>query len=184
MKGFIKSKKGLILLATLVVAAAAAVGGYAYFTSTGSGSGTATVGSASTWTPTIGSESGGPMYPGGDATTYETETYAFTNSSAQAQEKLNQVVISVANSNGSPWASSTTAFPSEDACDASDFQLSLDGTTWATAGGSVTDTSIAQDLAAGATSATHTVHIRMVDSGDAQDNCQGLTNVPLYYSAS
>ena len=37
MKRFIKSKKGIALLATLVVAAAAAVGAYAYLTSNGSG---------------------------------------------------------------------------------------------------------------------------------------------------
>jgi hypothetical protein len=45
MKRFITSKKGIALLATLVVAAAAAVGAYAYLTTGGSGSGTATAGS-------------------------------------------------------------------------------------------------------------------------------------------
>lgn len=48
MKRFIKSKKGIALLATLVVAAAAAVGAYAYLTSAGSGSGTAQVGANTT----------------------------------------------------------------------------------------------------------------------------------------
>ena len=37
MKRFIKSKKGIALLATLVVAAVAAVGAYAYFTNNGLG---------------------------------------------------------------------------------------------------------------------------------------------------
>src|SRR2546423_5852004 len=46
MKKFIKSKKGLALLATLVVAVAASVGAYAYFTTSGSGSGNAQVGDA------------------------------------------------------------------------------------------------------------------------------------------
>ena len=44
---FLMSKKGVALLATLVVAAVAAFGAYAYFTAAGSGSGTASVGSAS-----------------------------------------------------------------------------------------------------------------------------------------
>ena len=48
----IKSKKGLVLLATLVVAAAATVGGYAYFTSSGSGVGSATVGTSTALTIT------------------------------------------------------------------------------------------------------------------------------------
>ena len=43
MKRFLKSKKGIALLATLAVAAMA-TGAFAYFTSTGSGSGNATVG--------------------------------------------------------------------------------------------------------------------------------------------
>jgi hypothetical protein len=60
---FLMSKKGVALLATLVVAAVAAFGAYAYFTAAGSGSGTASVGSAS------GIQlSGSPaatLYPGG-----------------------------------------------------------------------------------------------------------------------
>ena len=42
MKKFLKSKKGLALLAALVVAVAASVGAYAYWTTTGAGSGSAT----------------------------------------------------------------------------------------------------------------------------------------------
>ena len=45
MRRLFKTKKGLALLATLVVVAAAAVGAYAYFTSSGSGSGSAIAGS-------------------------------------------------------------------------------------------------------------------------------------------
>lgn len=140
------------------------------------------VGAPSPFTFTIGNASGGPMYPAGGAGTYETETYKVNNPSPGAQN-LNQVVIKVANANGSAWTSATTRFPLEDACDAGDFQLSLDGATWASPGASVTDTSIAGDIAAGGSSATHTLHIRMVDSKDGQDNCQNLTNVPLYFAA-
>lgn len=45
MKRFLKSKKGLALLATLVVVGASAIGAYAYLTDGGSGSGSATAGS-------------------------------------------------------------------------------------------------------------------------------------------
>jgi len=62
---FIKSKKGLVLLAVLVVAAAAAIGGYAYFSSTGSGSGTASVGTSSNIQ--LSSPLVGTLYPGGAA---------------------------------------------------------------------------------------------------------------------
>jgi hypothetical protein len=60
---FLKSKKGVAVLAMLVVAAVAAFGAYAYFTATGSGSGSATVGSSSNI-----QLSGSPvasLYPGG-----------------------------------------------------------------------------------------------------------------------
>lgn len=139
------------------------------------------VGVPSLFTFTIGNPSGGPMYPGGAAGTYETETYKVNNPSPGAQN-LNQVVISVANSNGSAWSSQTNG--AKPACSKNDFELSLNGSTWATAGSSVTDTSIAADLAGGASSAQHTVYIRMHDNGLNQDNCQGLTTVPLYYFAT
>jgi hypothetical protein len=64
MKRFIRSKKGLVLLATLVVAIAAASGAYAYFSSTGSGTGHATVGVSSPLVITSNPEPVGPLYPG------------------------------------------------------------------------------------------------------------------------
>ncbi len=139
------------------------------------------VGAPTLFTFTIGNASGGPMYPGGAAGTYETETYTVNNPSAGAQ-KLNQVIISVANSNGSAWSSQANG--AKPACSKNDFELSLDGSTWASAGTSVTDTGIAADLGGGASSAQRMVYIRMRDNSLNQDNCQNLTNVPLYYSAS
>jgi hypothetical protein len=65
MKKFIKSKKGIALLATLVVAAVTAVGAFAYFTSAGSGSGSATVGSPSASDIQLSSATVGDLYPGG-----------------------------------------------------------------------------------------------------------------------
>jgi hypothetical protein len=62
MKRLFKSKKGIALLATLVVAAAGAVAGYAYFTANGSGTGSATVGTASSIA--ISGTDTSALYPG------------------------------------------------------------------------------------------------------------------------
>ncbi|HEY0417439.1 MAG TPA: hypothetical protein VGC78_13735, partial [Gaiellaceae bacterium] len=59
----IKTKKGIALLAVLVVAAVAAIGGYAYFSSVGAGTGSASVGSSTPVVLTSTSVSG--LYPGG-----------------------------------------------------------------------------------------------------------------------
>ncbi len=179
----LKSKKGVVLLATLVVAAAAAIGAYAYFTSTGHGTGSATVGSATNWTVgETGSPSGGPLYP--DTGTYpagpfsgahvQTDTYTVTNGGSGSQNLAN-VAISVANANGSAW--SAQADLSKPACTAADFSVGgqAAGATW-------NDTTLAQDFAAG-DSHSSTVTVEMVDNGANQDNCQGVT-VPLYFSAS
>lgn len=175
----IKSKKGLALLATLAVAAVAAIGAYAYFTSTGTGTGSAQVGSASPWT--VG-ESGSPsgalaMYPNASIGTGDIQTHGYTvTNPSTGNQSLNQVVISIANSDGSAW--SAQADTSKPACTAADFSVGGQpiGTAW-------TDTSLAQDFAAGA-SHSATVTVQMIDNGFNQDNCQGLTNVPLYFSAS
>jgi hypothetical protein len=184
MKSFIKSKKGLVLLATLVVAAAAAIGAYAYFSSTGHGSGSASVGSSTAFTFTTGNETGA-MYPGGDSSTWATEDYTVNNPSTGAQ-KLHQVVVSIAGTDlsGNPTTFDITGTGGNADCTASDFELSVDGgTTWSAAGASATDTGIAADISAGGTSTTDTVTIRMIDTNANQDACQGAT-VPLYYSAS
>jgi hypothetical protein len=64
MKQFLTSKKGIVLLATMVAAVAAAVGAYAYFTSAGSGSGNATVGASSNIVITNDTPVAN-LYPGG-----------------------------------------------------------------------------------------------------------------------
>jgi hypothetical protein len=88
MKGFIKSKKGIALLATLVVLAAAAVGAYAYFTATGTGSGTATVGSTAN-DIYVTAATTGTVYPDGTShtltfTAYNYSTFAQSISSIHA----------------------------------------------------------------------------------------------------
>ncbi len=171
-------KRTLILLGAAVVAVGLAVGAYAYFTSSGTGSGQATVGTSTAFTVPTSNDLGGPLYPG-DTSAVASEDYKVHNPST-GHQNLIQVVISVANSNGSAWSVTGGGNP---ACTQDDFQLSLDNSTWAAAGTSVTDTAIAANLAGGADSATHTVYIRMIDSGANQDNCK-LATVPLYYSAS
>src|SRR5262249_46157887 len=65
MKKFFKSKRGLVLLATMVAAIAAAIGANAYFSSTGAGSGNATVGASTNIV--ITNDTVGNLYPGGAA---------------------------------------------------------------------------------------------------------------------
>jgi archaellin len=165
---FLKSRKGVALLAMLVVAAVAAVGAYAYFTSTGNGSGTGSTGSASTWTVTTDAHTGGPLFPGNGS---ESIAYHVANPGSGNQE-LNSVVIKVANANGSAWNNLT--------CTAADF--SVDGQA---GGASATDTygGPTNDVAP-ADSRSGSITLTMLDTGVAQDDCQGLTNVPLYISAS
>jgi hypothetical protein len=182
---FIKSKKGVALLATLAVAAIAAVGAFAYFSSTGHGSGAAKVGTSTAFTIASDAYTGGPLTPAGGPLTYESVKFRVTNPSSGAQN-LNQVVVSVAGTDGlgAPSTFSIAGTGGNPACTNGDFQLSVDnGTTWGAAGSSVTDTSNAADLAAGATSGDGTVLIRMIDTGANQDACQ-TADVPLYFAAS
>lgn len=86
---FIKSKKGLVLLATLAVAAAAAIGAYAYFTSTGHGTGSASVGTNAALTITqTGSVTG--MLPDSAA---HSVSYTIDNTATFSQN-LGEVTIS------------------------------------------------------------------------------------------
>jgi hypothetical protein len=60
---FLKTKKGVALLAALVVVAVSAVGAYAFFTASGTGTGSATVGHATT--VTLDGTITGTLYPDG-----------------------------------------------------------------------------------------------------------------------
>jgi hypothetical protein len=169
-----------IAVGATVGAAVIAGGGlaFAYFTSTGTGTGSATVGSATAWTVgESGTPTGGPLYPdhaiGG--ANVQTDSYTVTNGGSGSQN-LTQVVISVANANGSAWSS--RADGTLPACTAADFSVGGQtvGTPW-------TDTSLAGDFTAGQSKTTGSVTIEMIDNGLNQNNCQGVT-VPLYFSAS
>ncbi|HXZ62730.1 MAG TPA: hypothetical protein VEG62_08305, partial [Acidimicrobiales bacterium] len=140
MKRFMNKKVVAIGLAVgLTLGAAGAA--FAYFTSTGTGTGSATVGSATNWSVgESGTPSGGPLYPdasigvlGGHV---QTDSYTVKNV-ASGSQNLTQVVISVANSDGSAW----TSVPG---CSASDFSVGGQpvGTAW-------TDTSLAGDYTSG-----------------------------------
>jgi hypothetical protein len=68
---FLKSKKGIALLATLVVAASAAFGAYAYFTTSASGGGQATSGAPVSPIPMYQSGSVTGLEPGGSSANVE-----------------------------------------------------------------------------------------------------------------
>jgi hypothetical protein len=173
------TKKRAVAALCLIALLAVAGGAYAYFTSTGNGTGSGTVGSATNW-GVSSTTSGGPMYPG---TTSGDETVAVTiTNNGSGQQALNAFTISVANSNGSAWTSSTTSHPTENACSANDFALGGQ-----TASGSYTVTLTTPDNLAPGASYTDNVNLHMLDTGVPQDNCQGLsgsTAVPLYITAS
>ena len=176
MKRFMNKKVVAIgLAAGLTLGAAGAA--FAYFTSTGTGTGSATVGTAGAWTTLQTGSSGPSLYPDAaiGGTNVQTESYTVTNNGSGSQD-LNQVVISVANVDGSAWSSQTNI--NKPACNASDFSVGGEavGTSW-------TDTSLAGDYAAGATTSASHVTVELIDNGLNQDNCKGLT-VPLYFSAS
>ena len=171
------SKKGAMIALAAVATLVVAGGAIAYFTSTGSGTGSATVGSSTAFTVgETGTATGGPLYPDAavGGANIQTDPYTVTNPSKGSQN-LTQVVISVANSDGSAW--SVQGNTGKPACNASDFSVGAQpvGTAW-------TDTALAGDFTA-SQSKTGSVKVELIDNGANQDNCQGVT-VPLYFSAS
>lgn len=168
------TRKRLVGVVSLIAVLAVAGAAYAYFTSTGNGAGSGTVGAATNWGVTS-TTSGGPLYPGISAAD-QTVHVTIKNNGSGAQE-LNTFTISVAGSGGSTWTSSTTNYPSENACSAADFALGGQAGS-----GSYTVSGIADDLAPGASYNT-TVNLHMLDTGVPQDNCQNVT-APLYISAT
>jgi hypothetical protein len=171
------SKKGAMIALAAVASLAIVGAAIAYFTSTGTGTGTATVGTSTPWTVgETGTATGGPLYPDASigGANVQTDPYTVVNPSAGSQN-LTQVVISVANANGSAWSSQADL--TKPACTASDF--SVDGSA---VGAAHTDTGLAGDFTA-SQSKTGSVTVEMIDNGAIQDNCK-LVTVPLYFSAS
>lgn len=152
--------------AATAVIVGSAIGAFAFFTANGNGTGSATVGTSTSWVVTSTAVSGS-LTPGGPASTIQ---YYVTNPSS-GHQGLAQVVISVANSDGSPWTSVS-------GCSASDFII---GT--ATHGAAYTDTQLAGDFTPGQQQ-TASVTIQMWNNPTtSQDGCK-LATVPLYLQAS
>jgi hypothetical protein len=161
MKKFLKSKKGIALFATMVVAIATAVGAYAYFTSTGTGTGSATVGTTEDWTVDVANVSGGPLYPGSGL---ENKTYEVTNASV-GNQLLNEVTIEIAMADGDPWTDGD--------CSKADFSINGEA-----AGDTATDTygvDPANDYASGDGTGAIAFTVEMVDTHVIQDDCKNAT---------
>ena len=166
-------------MAAVAVASAALIGGtaaYAFWTSTGSGTGTATVGTSADWNVTTAPDAlNESLAPDGPTDSY---TITVQNDAAGTQQ-LHQLDVSVANSDGTPWAPlDANDDPIE--CSADDFQV---GT--AAAGGTFSITGLTDDILPGAANAnsSHTFTLQMVDTGLNQDGCKNIS-VPLYVHAS
>ncbi|HEY5304199.1 MAG TPA: hypothetical protein VIJ86_09105 [Acidimicrobiales bacterium] len=158
---------GAAVALTLGISGAA----FAFFTSSGTGTGTGVVGNAGAFVITTASPSG-YLYPdtAGNNKNVETTDYTVTNSGG-GNAQLTQVTISVATSGGGTWTYTDPA--GDPACTAADF--SIDG---APVGTSFVDTSQAGTYAGGQAQ-TGSFTLEMIDNGQNQNSCEGLT-VPIY----
>jgi hypothetical protein len=145
---------GLGVVAMLVVAGSA----FAYFTSTGSGTGSATVGSASNWTVTPATATGGPLYPGSGSMVID---YTVTNASSGHQD-LTATSSTVASSGGNV----TQAGVPVTGCLAAWFTATNTPPT--------TPGALPQDLAGGASETGGYVTVTMTDAAANQNVCQGV----------
>jgi hypothetical protein len=173
MKKFLKSKKGIALFATMVVAIAAAISAYAYFTSTGSGNSTASVGAASTWTVTP-DITGNTLYPGQGS---NDSTGDVTNA-GDGNQQVNTITATIE----APDVDALVQDAALPDCAASDFLLSSSSWTVAADGLSATIHPY-DDLAPGETYSWIDLSVSMLDRQDTaagdglgnQNNCQNAT---------
>jgi hypothetical protein len=173
MKKFLMSKKGIVLLATMIAVVASAVGAYAYFTTTGDGTGSATVGTSSLFDVSSSPATGNALVPtalGDPNAEIDTIAYAIKNMQ-EGNQHLSQVTVKVdpAYTNGSP------------ACTAADF--SING---AAAGATVTlpkNNNLLSLSDAPANEYDSSITIQMVENGANQDSCQN-ESIPLLFHAS
>ncbi|MEA2224973.1 MAG: hypothetical protein QOE67_255 [Solirubrobacteraceae bacterium] len=145
------NKKRAIVLGAVAVFAVAGIA-VAFFTSSGSGTGSASVGKSTAFTVTVGSPSGGPLYPGSGS---ETLAYTVKNPSPGSQN-LASTSAKVASSGGNI----TQGGEAVSGCLAADF--------------TATNTSVSKNLAGGE-SIGSSVEVTMQDSGINQDACQGTS---------
>jgi hypothetical protein len=156
----IKSKRGVALLAVLVVAAIAAFGAYAYWTTTGNGTGSATTGTDHGVTVNQTSPSSG-LYPGGSVAL----SGNFTSNPANS----GNVWVTSVSASIDPF--SVQANLSEPACTDADFFLS----------GSAP---VGQDITPGAANGSWSgISLNMTNAAANQDNCKNVT-VPLSFTSN
>ncbi len=158
MSRFTKRTKLLTAAAAIVTIGVGSGLAYAYWSSTGTGVGSATTGTSTGFTVASTTATGGPLTPGGPS---ETVAFTVTNPST-GHQILSSVVVTVANSTGSPWTAVS-------GCSSADYTV---GTPTVTYG----------DIApSGVVSGT--VSVTMNNLSSNQDGCKGAT-VPLYFVAS
>jgi hypothetical protein len=165
--------------AALALVAGAGGAAFAYFTATGDGTGSATVGSPSDWvvsTDTVVYTGDTALTPQPDAcrtgqtcAVYESMAYHVQNPNS-GTEHLSNVLIKIANANGTPWTAVA-------GCSASDFSID-----YGAAGSPENDTALAGDIAAGVT-VDGAIQVTMIDNGLDQNACKNAS-VPLYLHAS
>lgn len=160
------TKKKIVAAAVGVTTVLGASAAFAYWTSTGSGTGAASVGDATTFEVTTDAPVGAALTPGGAAQSIGINV----KNPGTGSQAFSQVVVQVANANGSPWTAVA-------GCTAADFAVG-----GAAAGAAHTITT-SQEVAAGATNETQSVSIQMVNRNASQDACKGVT-VPLHVAVS
>ncbi|ADX74092.1 hypothetical protein Asphe3_29800 [Pseudarthrobacter phenanthrenivorans Sphe3] len=144
-------------------AALIAIGGgaaFAYWSATGTGSTTAAAGTSKSFTIEKTAVEGEALSPGGPSQTF---TFKVTNPAGAGVQKVSNVAVEVANSDGTAWSLAA-------GCSKDDFLVG-------------TPTFTAAELAPGET-ATGTVTLQMLNlAGVSQDGCKNA-QVPLYFSAN
>ncbi len=149
-----KSQKSAVVAGSVI----ALVGGgvaFAYWTSTGNGTGNASTGTSTNYTVEVANNSASKLYPGAGTSTL---SFKVTNTGSGHQYVSSaSAVIDTLN---------VQTDVNKPACTAADFEVVG------------TPTIVAKDLANGEFT-TGTVTVQMLNGAGNQDNCQGLSNVPV-----
>lgn len=146
-------RKKLVALVGGLVVVGTAGAAFAYFTSTGSGTSNATVGSATNWTVTAGTPTGGPLYPGSGTVTV---AYTITNPSS-GHQMLNTTTAALTTSGLNVVSGGSGV----SGCLASWFVVTNTPPT-------------ATDLAGGASLTGGSLTVTMTNVALVQDLCQGV----------
>jgi hypothetical protein len=150
----LKSKRTLVLLGVLAVAAFAALGAYAYWTTSGSGSGTATTGTDQG--VTVAGDPADGLYPGSDVAV----TTVVTNSSSTQPQYVTNLHVAISNDN-------------EPACDSSWFTYKADGDAVGNVASNPHTSPLNSEIAAGGTLSVPG-KVFMSDPNANQDDCKSV----------